>query len=219
MARPPLDRREFLKVVGAGAGLALGARTSRRIEAQQIGAARSGAQRAQPSPEIVVVGAGAFGQWTALHLQRLGARVLVVDAYGPANSRATSGGETRGVRSSYGDRPHGLQWARWAKEAAKRWRAWDEEGKDRLLPRLFFETGDLILRDEVSPYIEDTRANWDAMGARYEVLSADEIRRRWPQIRFENLAIALFEPDAGVVRARRAIESVARVFEHPAAGS
>ena len=106
---------------------------------------------AQPaaSPDIVVVGAGTFGLWTALHLRRLGARVTVVDAYGAGNSRQTSGGETRGVRTSYGDRPHGRQWAGWARRAIERWVAWDEEGRDRLLPRLFFQTGDLILRDEV----------------------------------------------------------------------
>ena len=192
-----VDRREFLIAVGAGAGLAITGR----------GIARG------PSRDVVVIGAGAFGIWTALNLQRLGARVTVVDAYGAANSRATSGGETRGVRSSYGDRPHGAQWARWAKEAARRWIAWDAEHQDRLLPRLFFNTGDLILRDEETPYIEDTRANWDAMGAEYEVLKPDEVRYRWPWIRFEDLAIGIYEPGAGVVRARRAIESVSRVFE------
>jgi glycine/D-amino acid oxidase-like deaminating enzyme len=195
----PVDRREFLKV--AGTGLALAQRGVKRAAA------------AQPSPEIVVVGAGAFGMWTALHLQRLGARVTVVDAYGAGNSRASSGGETRGVRSSYGDVRHGLLWSRWAKKAMQRWIEWDEMGSERLLPRLFFQTGDLILRDEKSPYIEDTLANWDTLGAAYEVLEPDEVRYRWPWIRFEDLAVGVYEPDAGVVRARRAIESVARVFE------
>ena len=205
-----VDRRKFLKAAGAGAGLALSA------TGLSAGAAKPASSR-QPagaaSSEVVVIGAGTFGLWTALHLQRLGAEVTVVDAYGAGNSRATSGGETRGVRSSYGDRPHGGQWAVWAKEAIKRWTAWDEEHRDRLLPRLFFNTGDLILREEVTPYIEDTRANWDAMGASYEVLTPEEVRYRWPWIKFEKLGLGVYEPDAGVVRARRAIESVARVFE------
>ena len=86
-------------------------------------------------------------------------------------------------------------------------------GRDRLLPRLFFNTGDLILREETSEYIENTRAHWDALGTTYEPLTADEVAYRWPWVRFENLGVALYEPAAGVVRARRAIESVARVFE------
>src|SRR5437870_6158018 len=49
-----------------------------------------------------VVGAGAFGGWTALFLLRAGARVTLVDAWGPGNSRASSGDETRVIRASYG---------------------------------------------------------------------------------------------------------------------
>ncbi len=109
-------------------------------------AAGQPARRPRPSPDVVVVGVGCFGLWTALNLQRLGARVTVVDAYGAGNSRQTSGGETRGVRSSYGDRPHGRPWTRWANEAIRRWIEWGEIGSERLRPRVFFTTGDLILR-------------------------------------------------------------------------
>ena len=53
---------------------------------------------------IVVVGAGAFGGWTALFLRRQGARVTLLDSWGPGNSRASSGGETRVIRATYGSR-------------------------------------------------------------------------------------------------------------------
>src|SRR4029077_20325868 len=55
-------------------------------------------------PHVVVVGAGAFGGWTALHLRRSGARVTLLDAWGPGNSRSSSGGETRVIRATYGPR-------------------------------------------------------------------------------------------------------------------
>ena len=165
-----------------------------------------------PSPDVVVVGAGSFGMWTSLHLQRLGASVTVVDPYGPANSRSSSGGETRGVRSAYGNAPYGLLWTRWANESMRRWTEWDEENADRLLPRLFFNTGDLILREQTDNYLEQSAANWDALGVPYEFLTPDEVNYRWPWIRFEGLGVGLYEPRAGVVRARRAIESVAEVF-------
>ena len=206
-----MDRRHFLKTAGAGAGLSLagvspvgGARPEPRTSPVR--------RRAGQEPDIVVVGGGTFGMWTALNLGRLGAAVTVVDAYGPGNSRATSGGETRGVRSSYGDRPHGFLWNRWANEAIERWMRWDEENADLLLPRLFFQTGDLIMREEMEPYLEDTMAQWDELGVPYESFGPDEIAYRWPWIRTEGIGTALFEPRAGVVRARRAIESVAKRF-------
>jgi len=205
-----IDRRDFLKVATAGAGLALAGAAPGDAQAEGRGApyVRSGR-----SPDVLVVGAGAFGMWTALHLRRMGATVHVVDQYGPANSRATSGGETRGVRSSYGDRPHGLQWGKWAVRAMGRWAEWDREHQHDMLPRLFYQTGDVILREEVEPWLDQTMKNWDEMGHEYEVLDPDEVRRRWPAIALPDVGFVLYEPSAGVVRARRAIESVARVFE------
>ena len=208
-----IDRREFIKRAGVGAGLALTGGTAAAGVTEAAGRRSATIRRQGRARDIAIVGGGAFGMWTALNLQRLGASVTVVDAYGPANSRATSGGETRGVRTSYGDRRHGMLWTRWANQAITKWKEWDEWGADKLLPRVFFTTGDLILREEMSPYIEDTTSYWDTLGTPYERLDPDEVRYRWPWIRFENLGVALYEPNAGVVRARRAIESVARTFE------
>lgn len=206
-----IDRRDFLRVATAGAGLAItgspaaGAETT---EARGAPFVRSG-----QVPDIVVVGAGNFGAWTALNLQRSGAQVTLVDQYGPANSRSASGGETRGVRSSYGDRPQGLQWGGWAIKAMQKWKDWDEQHSDSLLPRLFYQTGDLIMREEMSPSMEESMANWDVLGHPYEVLTPDEVRYRWPMIHTPDIEAVIYEPSAGVVRARRAIESVVRVFQ------
>lgn len=194
------NRRKFLAAMASG--LAIAASPTRAVSAVQP----------RRTSDVAIIGAGSFGMWTALYLQRLGAKVTVIDLYGAGNSRQTSGGETRGVRTSYGDRPHGRQWTEWARRAILRWKQWDAEGQERLLPRLFFQTGDLILRDETSAYITNTRSNWDGLGVPYEALTADEVSTRWPWIRYDGLRIALYEPDAGVVRARRAIESVARIF-------
>jgi len=63
-------------------------------------------------PHIAVAGAGAFGGWTALHLLRGGARVTLLDAWGPGNSRASSGGETRVMRGAYGPNQPIPRWRR-----------------------------------------------------------------------------------------------------------
>jgi glycine/D-amino acid oxidase-like deaminating enzyme len=206
-----INRRDFLKAATAGAGLAL--TEPAQAAARQVASAGGRGVQSVQAPDVVVVGAGNFGTWTALHLRRMGARVTLIDQYGPGNSRSSSGGETRGVRTSYGDVPHGLQWGRWAARAIERWKAWDEEHSREAQRPLFYTTGDLIMRAEMEPFLEETMANWDAMGHPYEVLAPEDIRYRWPVIGTPDVAVALYEPAAGVVRARRAIESVARVFQ------
>src|SRR5207244_12226937 len=80
---PVIRRRDLMKLAAAAALPAPAAR-------------RSGGY------DVAVIGAGVFGAWTAWHLQRAGRRVLIVDAYGPANARASSGGESRVIRLGYG---------------------------------------------------------------------------------------------------------------------
>ena len=52
--------------------------------------------------DSIVIGAGVFGAWTAWHLRKSGQRVLLLDAFGAAHARASSGGESRLTRGSYG---------------------------------------------------------------------------------------------------------------------
>ncbi|HEY0875076.1 MAG TPA: FAD-dependent oxidoreductase, partial [Vicinamibacterales bacterium] len=52
---------------------------------------------------VTVVGAGVFGAWIASTFKERGWRVTLIEQHGPANSRASSGGETRIIRSGYGN--------------------------------------------------------------------------------------------------------------------
>ncbi|GBD31753.1 Monomeric sarcosine oxidase [bacterium HR33] len=202
-----LDRREFLKAAGVQVGiLAVGGCAARSPGALSVGIPAIG----RNLPDVAVIGAGAFGGWTAFHLRRMGASVVLVDQYGPGNSRATSGDETRGIRSSYAERE---LWVRLANEAIDRWMEWEEEWARPFKMHLFFNTGDLILRaDPEDRFIVNNRASWDKLGIPYEVLSIEEVRYRWPQINVEGMNAALYEPRAGVARARRSCEVVAESF-------
>ena len=206
-----IDRRDFLKVATAGAGLAVTGTPASGTTT--VGPKRAPFVRSGQIPDVVVVGAGNFGAWTALNLQRGGMQVTLVDQYGPGNSKSASGGETRGVRSSYGGRQTGLQWAEWAIRSMQKWKDWDDEYWSALLPRLFYETGDLTMREEMTASMQGSMENWDLLGHPYEVLTPEEVRYRWPMIQTPDIGGVLYEPAAGVVRARRAIESVARVFQ------
>src|SRR5262249_7303094 len=81
---------------------------------------------------VAVIGAGAFGGWTALHLLECGIRVTLLDAWGPGNSRASSGGETRVMRGPYGaDQPYTEMAAR----ALKLWDKYERKWKREFLHR------------------------------------------------------------------------------------
>jgi glycine/D-amino acid oxidase-like deaminating enzyme len=219
-----MDRRTFVKVAGAGAGVvASGAASTPAIAATHARALIHGTPDAPgqaPSqsrrlPDVIVIGAGSFGGWTALNLQQQGMRVRMIDAWGPGNSRSTSGDETRGVRSSYGDRQgdQAAQWGRWAKRAMGKWRDWDATWAREMKTQLFFTTGDLFMRATNDANIRNNRAMWDKIGAKYEVLTKDEVKYRYPQFQVEDMEYFLFEPEAGFVRARRGCEAVAGVFK------
>ncbi|MBI4520926.1 MAG: FAD-dependent oxidoreductase [Gemmatimonadetes bacterium] len=204
-----MDRREFLKAAaGAQTGFLLAGGRTPAAESSSL-PARGALRQVAAAPEVVVIGAGAFGGWTAYHLREMGASVTLVDAYGPGNSRATSGDETRGIRTAYGARE---PWTRWASEAIVRWKRWDEEWSQRLGLQLFFQTGDLILRPDWDAFLTDTRRVWDQLGVRYEVLTLDEVAHRYPMMNLDGFGAAVIELDAGVGRARRACEAVAQVF-------
>ena len=95
-----VDRRGFLKAATAGAGMSLAGFTPCSPAIYSPEPVFSGGRSAGRIPDVVVIGAGNFGIWTSFYLSRLGADVTVIDKYGPGNSRPTSGGETRGVRSA-----------------------------------------------------------------------------------------------------------------------
>ena len=168
------------------------------------------------SSDIVVIGAGGWGSFTALNLRKMGAKVTLVDAYGPGNARSTSGDETRGVRSSYGDRPgeQGELWTLWAREAMKKWIAFDDEWGKELRLNLFHVTGDLIMRAEWDNFQLRTKVWWDKNKIPYQVLNPDDVRKAFPVISMDDITAVLYEPDAGVVRARRAAQAAAAAFEH-----
>jgi monomeric sarcosine oxidase len=154
---------------------------------------------------IAVVGAGAFGGWSALELLRRGARVTLVDAWGPGHVRSSSGGETRVIRATYGS--HGI-YTRMAVRALALWRAHDR----RFGPRLLHTAGALWLFTRDDPFIAASAAALHEHGLALDRLTAADMARRYPQIDLTGVSSILFEPEAGYLLARRACAHVCECF-------
>ncbi|HEV2732472.1 MAG TPA: FAD-dependent oxidoreductase, partial [Terriglobales bacterium] len=155
---------------------------------------------------IAVIGAGAFGGWTALYLLRRGARVTLIDSWGPGNSRASSGGETRVIRGSYGPKQP------YTEMAARAMQLWREHEK-RWGRQLMFPIGVLWMATEADDTLErGSPPLLRKAGIPYEELSASEVARRWPQINLEGVRWGLYEPESGFLTARIACQAVLEAF-------
>ena len=151
--------------------------------------------------DYVVIGAGVFGAWTAYFLRRTGASVALLDAYGPANSRASSGGETRVIRMGYG--PDEL-YTRWAIRSLPLWR----ELAARTGREIFRQTGVLWLSNEADAYLKGLCSVLEHAGVDREELKPGEMARRWPQLRLHDVTWGVLEPNSGLLLARSAVQSL-----------
>ncbi|MBO0720022.1 MAG: FAD-dependent oxidoreductase, partial [Blastocatellia bacterium] len=148
-------------------------------------------------------GAGVFGSWIAYYLQRAGVRVTLIDAYGAASGRASSGGESRIIRMSYGADEI---YTRWSQRSLPVWREFFATvGR----PELFHQTGVLLMARENDPAIGATQRALARAGVIFEVLQRSELESRYPQIDFAEIACAVYEPLSGVLMARRAVQALA----------
>ncbi|HEV8432341.1 MAG TPA: FAD-dependent oxidoreductase, partial [Thermoanaerobaculia bacterium] len=137
--------------------------------------------------------AGAFGGWTALQLQQLGARVTLVDAFGAGNTRSSSGGETRVIRAIYGPDRIYVEMVRRAYEL------WDT-----LPESVYVETGALWMMHGDDGYVRSAVPLLRDNGFAIDQLAINEGAKRWPQINFDGVRSVWFEPRAGALSARRA---------------
>jgi len=157
-------------------------------------------------PHVAVVGAGAFGGWTGLHLLERGARVTLLDAWGPGNSRASSGGETRIMRGTYGpDQPYSNLAAR----ALQLWTNYERQWKRQFLHR----TGVLwMVSSRDDEFERGSPPTLREAGIKFLELSTSEMKKRWPQINFAGVRWGTYEPECGYLDARVSCQVVVDAF-------
>ena len=190
---PSLTRRSLLKASALGAG---GVALSPAIlKAAPLGS----------SSHIAVIGAGVFGAWTAHHLRRAGHRVTLIDAHGPAHSRASSGGESRMTRAAYGA---DAIYTRMALDSLPQWK---ELSAAAGLP-IFVPHGVLFFFPTLEPYLEQSLKAHRELGLPTEALSPAEMARRFPMIDFAGIRAGLFEPGFGALMARRSVQTLVERF-------
>jgi len=153
--------------------------------------------------DVAIVGAGVFGAWTAYQLRLSGASVLLLDAYGPGNSRASSGGESRMIRFGYG--PDEI----YSRSAQRSLVSWQKLFAKVNQQHLFQPTGILWLARDRDPYCEATLTTLRRIDAICERLDHDQLARRFKQMNLDPISWGILESESGVLLARRAVKAVA----------
>jgi glycine/D-amino acid oxidase-like deaminating enzyme len=202
----PITRRAML------AGIASGAASLATVPGGMVASPASAAGRTEqpyrpPGDrwDVIVIGAGVFGAWTAWNLLRMGKRVLLLDDRGPANARASSGGESRMTRAAYGADEI---YARMAWESLTEWK-WLSASTS--LP-VFHRAGVLFFFEKMEPYAASTLEVHRRLSLPIEMLHRAELARRFPQFLWDGIEFGLYEPDFGALMARRAVQTLVKRF-------
>jgi glycine/D-amino acid oxidase-like deaminating enzyme len=149
-----------------------------------------------------------FGTWTAHHLRAAGCQVTLVDAYGPGNSRSSSGDETRILRCGYG--PDAI-YTELASRSLLQWQALDNRFRG-IEDAIWHPCGVLWMAEGDDAYTRATHETLVRAKYRHELLDREALHRRIPLLDPEGIDTALFEPDGGVLMARRAVRVLAEAL-------
>jgi glycine/D-amino acid oxidase-like deaminating enzyme len=179
-----------------GSALAVGLASSRITGAKDMN---------KPAWDSIVIGAGVFGAWTAWHLRKSGQRVLLLDAFGAAHARASSGGESRLTRGSYGADEI---YTRLAFDSLPQWKWLSEQSG---LP-VFHPAGVLFFFQKREPYVDQSIEVHRRLKLPTVELDRAALEQKYPQVYWKDIEVGLFEPEFGVLMARRAVQTLVRQF-------
>ncbi|MDG3006741.1 N-methyl-L-tryptophan oxidase [Paludisphaera mucosa] len=147
----------------------------------------------------VVVGAGAVGSAAAYHLARRGEPVALVEQFGLGHARGSSHGAARITRHSYAD----PDYARLMPAAFRSWRELEADAGRSFYVR----TGGVSFGPPGVGYVDRVAANLAELDVPHRKMSGADWNDVQPAFALPADYEAVFEPDAGMLAAAKAIEA------------
>lgn len=150
------------------------------------------------SYDVIIVGLGAMGSSAAYQLARRGVRVLGIEQFTPAHGFGSSHGSTRIVRQAYFERPDYVPLLK------RTYQLWDELSAE-FGEQLFTRCGALMIGRPDSAVVTGTLESARRWDLPHETLDAAGVRQRFPQFDVPDDQLAVFEQNAGFVRAEASV--------------
>lgn len=148
--------------------------------------------------DVIVVGLGAMGSATLYQLARRGHRVLGLEQFAPGHAQGSSHGRSRIIREAYFEDPRYVPLVQRAYEC---WRALEADAGVTVLR----ETGGLMIGTPDSEVVSGATRSAQLHALPHEMLSADDLRARFPAFRPRADDVAVYEPRAGMLAPELAI--------------
>jgi sarcosine oxidase len=151
--------------------------------------------------DVIVIGLGAMGAAATYELTTRGQRVIGIDRWAPPHPHGSSHGRTRIIREAYFEHPSYVPLVQRAYER------WADIGREWGSPLLRM-TGGLMIGRPDGMVAGGAELSARTYGLPYQRLTAEEMRRRFPQFRLSDGMVAIHEPRAGVLFVEEAIDAM-----------
>lgn len=150
--------------------------------------------------DVAIIGAGTMGMAAGAYLAKQQIKTLLIDAFDPPHNQGSHHGDTRMIRHAYGE---GRQYVTLVKRAQQLWNDLEEESGDKI----FEKTGVLGLGPRDSSFLLETVESAKTHNLPLQILTASEIKEKWPGISIPDDFIGCFEADSGFIYCERAIQA------------
>jgi sarcosine oxidase len=166
---------------------------------------------------VIIAGLGAVGSMAAYHLARAGIEVIGLEQFRLGHNSGSSHGESRIVRSVY---PDGL-YTSLMESAFALWEQFEADTKfvaniaDETRERLLSRCGGIFLGSAGSEALKSAELALKAARSPFEMLDADQLRKRYPAFGVQDHEVAIFDPGMGYARPTeivRAASALARKY-------
>ncbi len=153
------------------------------------------------SPDALVIGLGAMGSATALHLAKRGVKVTGIDQFTPPHHHGSTHGESRITREAVGE---GAAFVPLARRSHVLWRELEATTGASLLTQcgglIVAREGRVNVMHDQSDFLGNTLKLARQFGIEHSTLNATDIAACFPQLNLTGDEAGYYEPGAGFLR-------------------